>query len=874
MAAEVITTSFKRLDSRSVLVLESEPDTKIDRVYGKTPNGVVFEVPYTEDMIRALFDPRIKKSITDLAIVLILGSYILLYYLLPSNTRIYVFGILFAFWRLMYNGGIGWLLYHQSKSQWMTKLAKNYGLFEKKNESEFWQKVLKYNLESKIVNDYNFYETPLEYNTWLVFRHFVDLVLMSDFTNYMLLAASCYTTTEQPVLLKALRWTSGAILFLFNLWVKLDAHRIVKDYAWYWGDFFFTEDVKLIFDGVFELAPHPMYSIGYAGFYGICLITASYTLFFASVIAHIAQFVFLVFVENPHIEKIYNPPKENNKRKSMKSMADEHLNKMETSYLNRNNINSENIKSPKLPALIIIKNFTLARTTDILTVIIVLNTMILAIVPKTKWWTSITFLLAVFWRLVQTWGVGAILVEQSKNKSWFRLFLKYGLSIEASYEQWQVLYNISTVMSYLSLIVFCYREKIPIEFVSLWGFKQIFGSILIVLQLWGNYSIYQELGEYGWFFGDFFFPEEAKHLKYTGIYRYLNNPEQPFGVVGVWGLAIISESLYSYFMAILWTITGMFFIKFVERPHMMKLYGNQIKEAGVAKTIKKASKHAPESVKMILEFHSTIDRSLDVAAFLWFNFINNINDWYHSKLSHTNAIDNTVYKNVRERKVHFNDDYIINIDKEGSKNNELDFEFGTPIKISWIGPHHKKDWIGLYKVTDNKSVEISTCSTQGHWSATDKSGYSTHVSGVQSCGTNFGSVIFAGDLLTWETGLYHFRLHKEGSHQVVALSRPFRITIDKYLIKDIGSIGSKVLQLTQKCFVGSSYIPPLTIYENWGEITDVILLERISYGILNLFGVEFSSGVILADQNVFNLTNRILQSQKILDTAESYQKTK
>jgi len=47
------------------------------------------------------------------------------------------------------------------------------------------------------------------------------------------------------------------------------------------------------------MAPHPMYSVGYAGYYGISLMTASYTVLFVSIIAHAAQFAFLTLVENP-----------------------------------------------------------------------------------------------------------------------------------------------------------------------------------------------------------------------------------------------------------------------------------------------------------------------------------------------------------------------------------------------------------------------------------------------------------------------------------------------------------------------------------------------------------------------------------------------
>ncbi|CRK34222.1 hypothetical protein BN1708_019435, partial [Verticillium longisporum] len=110
-------------------------------------------------------------------------------------------------------------------------------------------------LEAKIPEDYEFEKAPMEYNTWLTFRRVVDLILMCDFVSYCLFAIICGHKPEgESFIIGAVRWSIGIGLVLFNLWVKLDAHRVVKDYAWYWGDFFYLIDQELTFDGVFEMA--------------------------------------------------------------------------------------------------------------------------------------------------------------------------------------------------------------------------------------------------------------------------------------------------------------------------------------------------------------------------------------------------------------------------------------------------------------------------------------------------------------------------------------------------------------------------------------------------------------------------------------------
>ena len=45
--------------------------------------------------------------------------------------------------------------------------------------------------------------------------------------------------------------------------------------------------------------PHPMYTVGYAFYYGMTLLSQSYFVLYVSVFAHFAQLFFLAFAENP-----------------------------------------------------------------------------------------------------------------------------------------------------------------------------------------------------------------------------------------------------------------------------------------------------------------------------------------------------------------------------------------------------------------------------------------------------------------------------------------------------------------------------------------------------------------------------------------------
>lgn len=48
-----------------------------------------------------------------------------------------------------------------------------------------------------------------------------------------------------------------------------------------------------------DLMVSSRYSVGYAGFYGLSIVVASWTVLYVSIAAHLAQFGFLLWFENP-----------------------------------------------------------------------------------------------------------------------------------------------------------------------------------------------------------------------------------------------------------------------------------------------------------------------------------------------------------------------------------------------------------------------------------------------------------------------------------------------------------------------------------------------------------------------------------------------
>jgi len=91
-------------------------------------------------------------------------------------------------------------------------------------------------------------------------------------------------------------------------------------------------------------------------------------------------------------------------------------------------------------------------------------------------------------------------------------------------------------------------------------------------------EVYEVIGDYGWFYGDFFIAGPSVNPEYSGIYRFLNNPEKIMGHAGQYGLALMSGSWIIFAIVLFSQCMTFLFLYYVEGVHMKKMYGDKVRE--------------------------------------------------------------------------------------------------------------------------------------------------------------------------------------------------------------------------------------------------------------------------------------------------------
>ncbi|KIJ61193.1 hypothetical protein HYDPIDRAFT_183320 [Hydnomerulius pinastri MD-312] len=967
---------------------DDEPEkprpTREEVVWGKTPGGEVFRVPTTHDVLTALFHPAYPKSHLDILSLTLLGLQLTLFYVLPRPVSKVFFFFYFFFWRAAYDAGLGWVLTKQSKKKWIVREIQRLGWLDQERNPAM-RRWIRAQLVGKMGKDYSFDELPLEYNSWLLFRQLVDVILLNDFLAYCMFAFACFRVPEGlSFTVHVMRWIGGIALIAFNLWVKTEAHNVVKDYGWYWGDVFFQRG-NLVFDGVFELAPHPMYSVGYAGYYGLSLIVGSYPVLFVSLAAHAAQFAFLVFFENPHIERMYGKRKPIAVRKPLFSTGprkarqqkdndpsplpshDDSADGLSTPAATEGETASETDletetetesmtptmqsrkvlddplmknESPKRPSkqvqsvsqhdlhhkyfrrdVVVFHNIDLLRSSDAMLILLIFYLFVAFCLPALshKATLALHFIHACAWCIFHSVGLGLLLRAQSRSKFLVRHFLKHyhyplgdqgDSAVQEAFTNWKSLYNLSLCMTYTSLVGLAWKTY---SFPKTWTegddlLCHTLGAFFIGLHAWAARESYEVLGVFGWFYGDFFAEDFPAHLEYTGIFRYLDNPELMSGASFL-GLALISGSKLVGSLAILRFLSHWWFLKIVENPHMRKLYGDSLrKEAGFVKVIKnvasknarllesRAGRHAPEIRRVAKEVKGTFDKVFEETADVVEEFLAKSKPRISEVVQETKVL----LQQSRERLVitrvasdlssYDTAKYKVSISPSQAGN--MRFHLGEPIQIEWEAPqrHSRRDWIGIYRVGANKSTLVTKTSSSGMWIPVHDEEWDGDVPlgtpRLPSRGLEpeTGSVLFEGSTLPWTVGRYEVRYHHDGKYNVLGLDGPFEVYVSKPSALDFGSIRECLVNIVPLCLDNDSSLIPLScggVHESspdsdGNNIIDLTRdpddfsfwserqAKRICTAIKQAFDVEYAPDVIMADANLTALANRILVSKQLL----------
>ena len=615
-------------------------------------------------------------------------------------------------WRVMYNGGLGILLHAQSKNGWMVNVYK-----EQTEKRTKWGWVMEKMAESGY-KGHCAKNAPACLNAWLAWRHLVDFVLMNDAFNYVFLCWSEMDWNEPYNLIMLIYTTGGNVgwknwlvfaqylfgifLCVFNYWAKIDAHRCIGDFAWYWEDFFYRVPQELKFDGIFEYFPHPMYTVGYAMHYGAALITRSYTILVLALWIHLSQLLFLVLVENPHIEKIYGLEKNEAIEEQRKILYDPATGLFPDKQVG-------------------VRNISLLRSSDFALVLIAIYVVVVTLLMD-----SIYVLVhATIWRCIHWLFLGSVLYFQANGQFFTKYYQDHHRSLFEAFENWKRMYNLSYVINYLCFFVTAFhffdvpQWPLSMNILACW----LGGVFLIVVNIWSALGSFEALGDFGFYYGDFFIPksEYRPRLVYTGIYRFLNNPDCMIGYAGLHGIALICRSWEMFGLALLAQTLNIAFLYLVEIPYMQKLYADQ--------SIRKAN---PLQVGLSTKIKSLENRAYDIQK----NALQQIYDVYKrlGKFKDEAAPD--------EKRA-----LVLEVPESIAVGEALIIKFQPRLH------YDAQDWIGVYEANVASTPGVS----EGRWLYI---GYPTS-----------GSLVFPSTSLPCQDksgGVCEVRYHSAGTYSVLA----------------------------------------------------------------------------------------------------------
>lgn len=277
--------------------------------------------------------------------------------------------------------------------------------------------------------------------------------------------------------------------------------------------------------------------------------------------------LFLWLVETPHIEKIYGSEGDESGKKG---------------YTKAN--------------YFVIKNFDKFRSSDVSLIIIGILftlTMYFGSINNGPLDSDFMFLsIAVVFRFLASFIIALILILQDRTKFWTKHFELIGQSKFDAFNEFKRLFNLLTTLQHLSFFFTAIRlfklPEIEILMSPLYITQILIGIMLIGIARWSFNCVYSIIGEHGIFFGDFFFyNDDEPKLTYTGIYRYMNNPDVYLGHLWMYGIACFCSSLELFVLGFFGQTLHILFLQLIEKPRLKLLYKHSVRKysSGVHKVI-------------------------------------------------------------------------------------------------------------------------------------------------------------------------------------------------------------------------------------------------------------------------------------------------